>query len=96
MKLEKDELIKFVAEYIGEDPDERGIELLENVTDSVEVQEGYTAEDLAAAREEVDAEWRKRYRDRFLTGADPEPEPDPEPEEIVEKTKFEELFEEEK
>lgn len=94
----KEEIINQIAEYIGENPDESGIMLLENVTDTLSgvVSAGDVEEQIRAAVAEKDEEWRKRYRDRFLSGPEPEETPEePEESEVIEKTRFEELFEEE-
>ena len=53
------------------------------------------AEDWKKKYEENDAEWRKRYQDRFFNPDKPndtEPEPDPEPKKLT----FDELFKEDK
>lgn len=83
-----DEFKDSLKGYIGERNDDDTLSLLEAM-DSVEIP---TQEDALndlknqlsaalAATEEKDAEWRKRYRDRFFgVESDPNPEPDPEPE----------------
>ena len=98
MVMTKEEIIKQIAEYIGENPDDSGILLLENVTDTLSetVTAGDVEEQVRAAVAEKDEEWRRRYRDRFLSGPAPdEITEEPEDTEVIEKTRFEELFEEE-
>lgn len=86
----RDELIKSVNEIIGETPDDIGLSLLEDISDTFATNDD--KEDWKSKYEENDAEWRRRYKERF------------EGKEVVveekdddipkEKTKFEELFEE--
>ena len=92
----KEEIINQIAEYIGENPDDSGLLLLENVTDTLSetVTAGDVEEKIRVAVAEKDEEWRRRYRDRFLSGPDPAEEITEETE-VIEKTRFEELFEEE-
>ena len=91
----KEEIINQIADYIGENPDDSGLLLLENVTDTLSetVTAGDVEEQIRAAVAAKDEEWRKRYRDRFLSGPDPEEiTEEPEEAEVIEKTRFEELF----
>ena len=86
----RDELITAVNTIIGETPDDNGLSLLEDISDTFASYDD--TEDWKTKYEENDAEWRKRYKERF------------EGKEVVveeiedgtpkEKTKFEELFEE--
>lgn len=86
----RDELIASVNAIIGETPDDNGLSLLEDISDTFAIHDD--AEEWKTKYEENDAEWRKRYRERF-EGKEvviEEKEDDP----PKEKTKFEELFEE--
>lgn len=86
----RDELITAVNEIIGETPDDNGLSLLEDISDTFA---SYSdTEDWKTKYEENDAEWRKRYKERF-EGKKIELEDDNK-DEIKEKTKFEDLFEE--
>lgn len=86
----RDELITAVNAIIGETPDDKGLSLLEDISDTFASYDD--TEDWKTKYEENDAEWRKRYKERF------------EGKKVVveeiedgipkEKTKFEELFEE--
>lgn len=86
----RDELISAVNEIIGETPDDNGLSLLEDISDTFA---SYSdTEDWKTKYEENDAEWRKRYRERFEgKKVVVEENEDDTPKE---KTKFEELFEE--
>lgn len=103
--LKKDELINKLSAYIGEDNSDAAIEILEDVSDTIDA--GGDAdelikevEELKIKVEETDAEWRAKYKARFLEGsADPEEPGEPEEEEteeVEEKTSYDDLFEEEK
>lgn len=68
----KDEILAAVRDYIGEDPGELGLTLLEDVSDSFADQ---SASDLDWDSDtnpwktkyiELDATWRKRYANRFI------------------------------
>lgn len=86
----RDELIAAVNEIIGETPNDNGLSLLEDISDTFA---SYSdTEDWKAKYEENDAEWRKRYKERF-EGKKVVVE-ESEYDSPKEKTKFEELFEE--
>ena len=86
----RDELITAVNTIIGETPDDNGLSLLEDISDTFASYDD--TEDWKTKYEENDAEWRKRYKERF-EGKEVivEENEDNEPKE---KTKFEDLFEE--
>lgn len=85
-----DELITAVNAIIGETPDDSGLSLLEDISDTFA---SYSdTEDWKSKYEENDAEWRKRYKERF-EGKKVDIE-EIEDGETKEKTKFEDLFEE--
>lgn len=102
--LKKEELINKLSAYIGEDNSDAAIEILEDVSDTIDA--GGDAdelikevEDLKIKIEETDKEWREKYKARFLEGSEDPDEPDEETEEEEEKeekTTYDELFEEEK
>lgn len=86
----RDELITAVNTIIGKTPDDNGLSLLEDISDTFESYDD--TEDWKTKYEENDAEWRKRYKERFEGKKDIVEEN--EGEDKKEKTKFEELFEE--
>ena len=86
----RDELIASVNEIIGETPDDRGLSLLEDISDTFE--SCSDTEDWKTKYEENDAEWRKRYKERFEGKKVIIEEDDDNGKK--EKTKFEDLFEE--
>lgn len=86
----RDELITAVNTIIGETPDDNGLSLLEDISDTFASYDD--TEDWKTKYEENDAEWRKRYKERF-EGKKVVVE-ESEDDDKKEKTKFEELFEE--
>ena len=64
----REELLTRVSEYIGEDTSDAAIELLEDVTATYDDIPG--GEDWRARYDELDTEWRRRYRERFEAGSD--------------------------
>lgn len=86
----RDELIMAVNAIIGETPDDSGLSLLEDISDTFASYSN--TEDWKTKYEENDAEWRKRYKERF-EGKKVILE-EMEDDVPKEKTKFEELFEE--
>ena len=92
MKLSKEELIEYVKGYIGDNTDDKSIELLENVTDSVEE----SSEDWESKYKELDNEWRRKYIERFSGGVDTSEVVEETIEDVEETpTKYEDLFEKE-
>lgn len=109
MRLTKEELIEKFKNYAGEDvTSDAAIELLEDISDSVEVEkeeteEGEGGEDWEAKYKELDESWRKKYAERFSEPGDKEKEPEEEKEEEeeteeerAENVTYEDLFEEKK
>lgn len=91
--LSKEDLIKKVTEYLGETPDDNGISLLEDVTDTLN-QSNETNVDWKERYEENDKTWRKKYIDRFNGKGDDEPDPNETETETQTKTTFDSLFKE--
>jgi len=81
----KDALLAYVDEKSGEEPTDRDIEILGLLEDYAEP-EGISEEEVSAKINEAvlanDAEWRKKFKDRFY-GRDEEPA-DKGPEEVTE------------
>ena len=86
-KVTFDELRQQINAVVGERQDDEALHLLENVADTLNPDE-----DWRSRYETVDAEWRKRYRDRFNGKAEEKEEPE-EKEEVEEEITFDDLFE---
>ena len=76
------EIIDSIKTRFGEQNDDSAIQFLEDITDTIEDLESKAqgdGTDWKAMYEENDAEWRKKYIERFYS-SDPKPDPDPKPE----------------
>ena len=92
-KLSKDELIKKVKKYVGDRTDDETIEIIEDISDSIDSSD---ADEWKKKYEEKDKMWRDKYISRFLEKQEDEPDPSTEhEEEEKEYNSFEDLFEEE-
>ena len=89
----KAELLELVIERIGDDTSDEALAIIEDVTDTLDDYETRVADagDWKARYEQNDAEWRKKYKERFFAPTEEPEEPD-EPEEVEEKRTFEDLF----
>lgn len=91
MVRSREELMSAIKARIGDDTSDEALALIEDMTDTLTDYEGRIGEDWKTKYEQLDADWRKRYRDRFYEGGNaPEPVADPEPE--PETKTIEELF----
>lgn len=92
-KLSKDELIKKVREYVGDKNDDETIEIIEDISDSIDSSE---VDEWKKKYEENDKMWRDRYISRFVEKKEDEVDtPTEHEEEEKEYESFEDLFEEE-
>lgn len=88
--ISKEDLLKRISERIGEDNSDEVLSLLEDVSDTITYFEKRDSEDWKTKYEENDAEWRKKYRERFENGtSDIE-----EKETIIEAKSYDDLFSE--
>ena len=64
----KDEIMEEIRAYIGDRSDDQTIALIENISDTIDdyAAHGDYDEKLMA----VEAEWRRKYIDRFMTGGE--------------------------
>lgn len=70
--VSKEELIQALSALIGETPDDTGLSIIENVTDTISDYESKTVDtsEWESKYNELDNSWRKRYKERFLSSAD--------------------------
>lgn len=92
----REEILTAVRSRVGEQSDDDTIAFLEDISDTLsdlETKANGDGTDWKSKYEENDAEWRKRYTERFYT-SEPKPEDKPEdkPEEVQKPKSFEELF----
>lgn len=62
-KLSKDELIEKVKKYVGDRTDDETIEIIEDITDSIDSSD---ADEWKRKYEENDKMWRDKYVSRFF------------------------------
>lgn len=91
----RQELLDSVKEIIGDSADDSVLNVLEDLTDTIDDYERRVdGEDWKTKYEQNDAEWRNRYKERFFSSeADTRVEvPDMEEEEEEQATSYEDLF----
>lgn len=89
-----EELLAMIKGVIGEDTSDESLQLIEDVSDTINDYEDRAKEDWKAKYEANDKTWREKYRDRFFNGK-PESEPDDEPDdEKPKRLTYENLFKE--
>ncbi len=92
----RDEIIEAVRKRIGEDTSDEAISLLEDVTDTFADYETKVADktDWKTKYDEMDANWRKKYMDRFsgTTGEEVKDEQEEQIKDDSEPRTFDELF----
>lgn len=87
---EKTEIIDLVKARLGDDTGDEAIALIEDLNDTIDHLESSAGEDWKARYEANDAEWRKKYMDRFCSAP---PDEDQEGDEGNEKPRtFADLF----
>nr|DAY39931.1 MAG TPA: hypothetical protein [Caudoviricetes sp.] len=89
-----DELLKNFSDIVGENNEDNVISFIEDLTDTLN---NVDTENWKEKFETNDAEWRKKYRERFLdvkTESESESESESEPEDGIQPKDFEDLFEE--
>ena len=90
----KEEILEAVKKYVGEDVSDEALGFIEDLTDTLGDRED--PEDWKQKYQDLDNEWRNRYKARFFEAKETVEEDNDEFRETktVEKTKFEELCEE--
>lgn len=94
----REEILESFKTRLGENPDDESISFLEDVTDTLDDFEKRAkgdGTDWKSKYEENDANWRKKYTERFFSGEpNPEPNPEPKPEPDNTPRTFSDLFKE--
>lgn len=92
-KLSKDELIEKVKKYVGDRTDDETIEIIEDISDSVDSSD---ADEWKQKYEDNDKMWRDKYISRFVEKKEYELDtPTEHEEEEKEYSSYNDLFEEE-
>lgn len=92
----REEILESFKTRLGENPDDDSISFLEDVTDTLddlEKRANGDGTDWKSKYEENDANWRKKYTERFFSD-EPEPNSKSEPEPDDTPTTFSDLFKE--
>ena len=91
----REEILESVRARVGEQTDDETIAFIEDISDTLtdlETRATGDGTDWKARYEENDAEWRKKYTERFYS-SEPEPKPEPpKPDEPQKPNTFAELF----
>lgn len=94
----REEILESFRTRLGENTDDDSISFLEDVTDTLddfEKRANGDGTDWKSKYEENDANWRKKYTERFFSGEpNPEPNPEPKPEPDNTPRTFSDLFKE--
>lgn len=94
----REEILESFRTRLGENPDDDSISFLEDVTDTLndfETRAKGDGTDWKSKYEENDANWRKKYTERFFSKEpEPDPKPDPKPEPDDTPRTFSDLFKE--
>lgn len=92
----REEILESFKTRLGENPDNESISFLEDVTDTLDDFEKRAkgdGTDWKSKYEENDANWRKKYTERFFSD-EPEPKPEPKPDPDNTPRTFSDLFKE--
>lgn len=62
----REEILSAIRSRLGDDTSDDALAIIEDVDDTFKDYEVRTSDDWKSKYDELDAEWRKRYRDRFF------------------------------
>ena len=62
----RDEIMNAIKARLGDDTSDDALSIIEDVNDTFSDYETRSGEDWKSKYDELDASWRKRYRDRFF------------------------------
>lgn len=90
----REEILNSIKSIIGERTDDESMSILEDVQDTFTDFETRTKDttDWHKKYDELDAEWRKKYRDRFFSHSDEDPADEPEELEEEKPLTYDNLF----
>lgn len=91
----REEILESVRARVGEQTDDETIAFIEDISDTLndlETRANGDGTNWKTKYEENDAEWRKKYTERFYS-SDPNPDPEPpKPDDMAKPKTFAELF----
>lgn len=91
----REEILESIRTRVGDQTDDETIAFLEDVTDTLndfETRANGDGEDWEQRYKDNDAEWRKKYTERFFSGEPQAPTPAPKYGESTKPKTFEDLF----
>lgn len=91
----REEILEVIRTRVGEQTDDETITFLEDVTDTLtdlERRANGDGENWEQRYKDNDAEWRKKYKERFFSGEPDESEDQKQEDEVVKPKTFEDLF----
>lgn len=62
----RDEIMEAIRARLGDDTSDEALSIIEDINDTFGDYETRTGDDWKSKYDELDASWRKRYRDRFF------------------------------
>ena len=68
----RDEILAAIRSRLGDDTSDDALSIIEDITDTFKDYETRAGENWESKYNELDAQWRKRYRDRFFQEPDNE------------------------
>lgn len=92
----REELLKSLNSLIGDNSTDENLAILEDVTDTLKDYEEKTADqtEWKSKYEQNDADWRKKYRERFMSGETIKEEQEEDVEKDSKSLTFDSLFKE--
>lgn len=66
----RDEILAAIRSRLGDDTSDEALTIIEDIDDTFKDYEARIGEDWRGKYDELDAQWRKRYRDRFFQKPD--------------------------
>lgn len=92
----REDLLKSLNTLIGDNSSDENLAILEDVTDTLKDYEEKTADqtDWKTKYEQNDADWRKKYKDRFLSGEEIKDEQEEDVKKDSKSLTFDSLFKE--
>lgn len=66
----REEILDTIRSRLGDDTSDDALAIIEDIDDTLRDYETRAGEDWKSKYDELDAQWRKRYRDRFFQKAD--------------------------
>lgn len=94
----KEEILESIKAKLGDDNSDETLSIIEDISDTMDDYDAKVKDstDWKAKAEQIDAEWREKYKERFFSGsADDKSIVEPEEEVEVTEYRYENLFKEE-